>query len=75
MVEAGGIEPPSRDVSADASTCVVRCLLSPRRAPADRIPRLLSRTQCLTASPSGEGRLPARCGSPAMVLAGKDHGA
>ena len=27
LVEAGGIEPPSRGISAEASTCVVRLLL------------------------------------------------
>ena len=37
MVEAGGIEPPSRDVSVDASTRVVRSLFSPGQAPADGI--------------------------------------
>lgn len=54
MVEAGGIEPPSRDVSVDASTCVVRLLLSPRRAPADRIPSQPPRTYRSRSLPVGE---------------------
>ena len=38
-VEAAGIEPASRDVSATASTCVVGGLISPLRRPLDRLRR------------------------------------
>ena len=36
-VEAAGIEPASRNISTQASTCVVDCLISPPRAPVDRV--------------------------------------
>jgi len=36
-LEAAGIEPASRDRSAKASTCVVGCLISLMRSPADRV--------------------------------------
>ncbi len=39
MVEAGGIEPPSRDTPAKASTCVDRLLISASVAPTIRIHR------------------------------------
>ncbi len=38
-VEAAGIEPASRNRFTPASTCVVDCLISPPRAPVDRIAR------------------------------------
>ncbi len=38
MVEVGGVEPPSENLSIEASTRVVGCLFSPPSDPADRIP-------------------------------------
>ena len=38
-MEAGGIEPPSRDSFKGASTCIVGRLFSPPRAPTDRLSR------------------------------------
>ena len=43
MVEAGGIEPPSRDTPAQASTCVDRSLISASVAPTIRIRRYPTR--------------------------------
>lgn len=37
-MEAAGIEPASRNISAPASTCVVDSLVLARRAPVDRVP-------------------------------------
>ncbi len=42
-MEAGGIEPPSRDVSERASTCVVDLLNLQLKTPVDRIYQLLAR--------------------------------
>ncbi len=52
VVEAGGIEPPSRDSSVQASTCVVGLLHFAHQAPTDRIP--LSQSQ-QRASPLSRG--------------------
>ena len=46
-MEAGGFEPPSRDISGQASTCIVVCLYlarasAKRQAPAFASPRLIS---------------------------------
>ena len=43
-MEAGGIEPPSRDGVQAVSTCVVGRLSSGSRAPADRLSRILRPT-------------------------------
>lgn len=37
IVEAAGIEPASRDISATASTCVVSSLVLARQAPTDTV--------------------------------------
>ena len=39
MVEAGGIEPPSEDLPAMATTRLVRELELARRSPADGLPK------------------------------------
>ena len=36
LVEVGGVEPPSENLSVRASTCVADVLVSPLRNPADR---------------------------------------
>ena len=38
VVEVGGVEPPSEDLSVQASTCVAGVCISPPDNPADRAP-------------------------------------
>ena len=37
LVEVGGVEPPSENLSAKASTCVADVFISPPRHPAGRV--------------------------------------
>ena len=66
LVEAGGIEPPSRDISAVASTCVVRLLLFPGPRDSDGQDSLWarSRTYCFPSVPSGKRPKVACCCRP-----------
>jgi hypothetical protein len=56
LMEAPGIEPGSRDVSMQASTCVVNALVSLGRASIDKTPSQTSRKHFLTAAVFDMGR-------------------